>query len=180
MTRDEALEELKLRLSDKAVLQRAIAVEAIMKEFAGVYNADADMWGMTGLLHDIDYQKTAGNPSMHGLVGADIIENMDVDQAIVYSVKAHNDLLCIPRKRKMDKVLYLSDPVSDIIFNYIMKNDRRISEVTAEDIIGMLNEVSFNEEMEKLKQVEELDMDLREFIETALRAIQGISRELDI
>ena len=62
MTRDEAVEELKIRLSDKDVLQHSITVEAVMKEFARHYNADADIWGMVGLLHDIDYEKTVDNP----------------------------------------------------------------------------------------------------------------------
>ena len=181
MTRDEALEELKIRLSNKDVLQRSIAAEAVMKEFARHYKADAEMWGMAGLLHDIDYEKTEKNPSLHGIIGAEIIENLGFDEAIVYSIRAHNDYHGIPRKRKMDKVLFLADCIADLVIECasILPN-KKISEVSVEYVLKKLDEKDFAEVVSRdlKKYHEELEITLQEFIEIALKAMQGVSQEL--
>jgi len=183
MTRDEALEELKLRVSNDDVLQHSIAVEAVMKEFAGHYNADADIWGMAGLLHDIDYEKTANDPSLHGIIGADILENLDIDEAIIYSVRAHNDLHGIPRKRKMDKVLFLADPISDLIIKCaLILPNKKISEVSVEFALKKMDDKDFSEVVnrDRIKYLEDLGLTLEEFIAIALRAMQGDSQGMSL
>lgn len=182
MTRDEALEELKLRLSNIDVLNHSIAVETIMKEFATRYNADADIWGMAGLLHDIDYERTADNPSLHGIVGAEILENLDVDQAIVYSVRAHNDYLGIPRKRKMDKVLFIADSISDLIIKCaLILPSKKMTDVSVEFVIEKMNEKDYAESINRdliEKYEEELGITHQEFIKISLNALKRISLEL--
>jgi len=178
MTRDEALEELKIRVSDKDMLQHSIAVEAIMKEFARHYNADADIWGMVGLLHDIDYERTVNNPSLHGIVGADILENLDIDGAIVYAIRAHNDYNNIPRKRKMDKVLVLAGHICDLIIKCaLILPDKKISEVSVEFVVKELGEKDFEEDanINTIKHLEELGLTVEEFIEIALKAMKRVS-----
>ncbi|MHB8062662.1 MAG: HDIG domain-containing metalloprotein [Ruminiclostridium sp.] len=180
MTRDEALEELKVRISNKDVLRHSLAVEAIMKEFARYYNADADIWGMAGLLHDIDYEKTVNKPSLHGIVGADILENLDIDEAIVYSIRAHNDFNDIPRKRKMDKMLVLAGYISDLIIRCaLMLPNKKISEVSVEFVLKKINEKEFEEiiNRDKIKYLEELGFTVEKFIDIALKVIQGVSQE---
>jgi len=180
MTRNEALEELKLRLFNKEILQRSIAAEAIMKEFARYYNADVDIWGMAGLLHDIDYDKTIDDPALHGVIGARILENFDIDGAIIYTVQAHNDLLAIPRKRKMDKVLFISDFVCDAIIKCALAlPDKKLSVVTEEFVLKKLGEKDFPVFINKdnVEYFEELGLTLEEFIKISLKAIQRISEE---
>lgn len=180
MNRDEALEELKLRVSNKDVLQHSIAVEAVMREFARYYNADADIWGLSGLLHDIDYERTANNPSLHGIVGADILENLDIDGAVVYSVRAHNDNNDIPRNRKMDKVLFLADFFTDLIIKCtLLLPTKKISEVTVGFLQKEMDDKDFSviANRDKIGYLNELGLTLEEFIAISLRALQGVSQE---
>jgi putative nucleotidyltransferase with HDIG domain len=99
MEREQALEELKGRLKSENIIKHSLLVEAIMKELAFYLKEDIDKWGMAGLLHDIDYDKTVGDPSKHGLVGSEILEALDVESSIVYAIKALNDYHGIERKR---------------------------------------------------------------------------------
>ncbi|QNU67876.1 HDIG domain-containing protein [Ruminiclostridium herbifermentans] len=180
MTRDEALEELKIRLSDKYMLQHSIVSEAIMREFALYYHDDIDTWGMAGLLHDIDYERTINNPMLHGVIGADILENLDVDPTIVYCVRAHNDSLEIPRNRKIDKVLFLSDPISDLIIKSASKlPNKKISDVYAEEILKMLSEQELvgDAGYDKMKHLDELSLTLEKFIEISVKAMQRVPEE---
>ncbi len=168
MNRDQALEELKLRLFDKNILLRSMFVEAIMEELARYFNADIQMWGLAGLLHDIDYEKTLEHPELHGIKGADILENFDIDEAIIYSVRAHNDGNNIPRKRKMDKALYLADFVSDYILLRWKADKESLEGVTVLEIKKSLE----NKGVES-KEFEELGLTMEEFIALSLTAVRS-------
>ena len=180
MTRDEAFEELKIRLTNKYMLQHAIVSEAIMEEFAVYYHDDVETWGMAGLLHDIDYERTVNKPELHGAIGAEILENLDIDETIVYCVRAQNDILGIPRNRKIDKVLYLADPISELIIkNASVVTSKKISEVSAEAILKMMPAEDFFGVSGHIKKkyLEELNLTLEQFIKISLKAMQLIPQE---
>jgi putative nucleotidyltransferase with HDIG domain len=181
MDRDEAYEELKIRLSDEDLLRHSLAVEAVMKEFAGFYNADSEMWALTGLLHDIDYERTAGNPEKHSIVGAEILENFDIDGAIVYSVRAHNDFHKIPRKRKMDKVLYAADHLTHLIVSVAKGlEDKKLSRVTVDLILNCMenNMITGGLSLDRIRSCHELNMALSDFVEMTLTAMRKVSKDL--
>jgi putative nucleotidyltransferase with HDIG domain len=178
MTRDEALEELKIRLSDKYMLQHSIVSEAIMREFALYFVDDVETWGMAGLLHDIDYERTVNNLSLHGTIGADILENLDVDETVVYCVRAHNDFLGIPRNRKIDKVLFLADSISGLIIKSASTlPNKKISDVSAEDVLKMLSEQESvgATGLDRIKYLDELNLTLEGFVEISVKAMQEVS-----
>ncbi len=165
MNRDRALEELKLRLNNKNVLFRSLIVETVMEDLARHYNADAQIWGLTGLLHDIDYEKTVNQPQLHGITGAEIIENLGFDEAIVYSVRAHNDANGIPRKRKMDKALYLADYTVKYIIDTYADEKLKLPEIQAEKVWE-----SLTDRAEFLDKLDELGLNDQEFIYLVLNA----------
>lgn len=170
MNRDCALEELKLRLINKDVLLRSLIVESIMRNLAKHYNADAEIWGLTGLLHDIDYDKTINKPELHGIIGAEILENLGFDEAIVYSVRAHNDINGIPRKRKMDKALYLADYTVKYIFDTYVDENSKLFELQAQKVWeGIAGSAEF------LDKLNELNLNGLEFIEIVIKASKSIT-----
>lgn len=180
MTRDEALEELKLRLSDKYMLQHSIVSEAIMREFASYYNCDEETWGLAGLLHDIDYERTVSSPMQHGAISADILENLDIDETIVYCVRAHNNSLGIPRNRKIDKVLFATDDMCDLLIKCALTlPNKKITDVTEEAVIKMItqDELLKTKYSDKLKSLDELDLTLKIFVEISVKAIQKLPSE---
>lgn len=169
MNRELALEELKLRLSNKHVLLQSLIVEAVMEDLATYFNADVQMWGLTGLLHDIDYEKTLDQPQLHGITGAEILENLGFDEAILYSVRAHNDINGIPRKRKMDKALYLTDYTVKYIIDTYTDEDLKLADIQAEKVWE-----SLAERTDFLDKLAELGLDGQEFIKLVLNAFNGI------
>ena len=112
MDREQAWIELRARVRNSNLVKHSLAVEAIMRKLASRLKGDAETWGIVGLLHDIDYERTVNEPEKHGLVGAEILENIGFDEEVIYAVRAHNPCHGIERKRKMDKTLYCADPVS--------------------------------------------------------------------
>jgi len=183
MERDKALVELKARISNNNLIKHSLAVEAIMMELAALMKDNAGLWGLAGLLHDIDYEKTASNPERHSLLGAEILEDMDVDPEIVYAVKAHNGCHGIERKRKMDKALYCADPVSGLITaGALILPSKKLADVTVDFILKRMNEKSFAKgaDRDQIRSCSELGLSLEEFVEAALKAMMKISDELGL
>ncbi len=174
MNRDEAFEELKIRLNHKDILRHSLAVEAVMKEFARYYDADVEIWGLAGLLHDIDIEKTAGDPEKHSIVAAQIIENFDIDESIIYCIRSQNDYHTIPRKRKMDKVLYAANHLTHLITYCADKlPDNNLSDVTPKMVLENISKSDIEGiNFEHIKHYIELNITLLEFVEITLNAMQ--------
>lgn len=183
MDREQAFEELTGRVTNKNLIRHSLAVEAIMRSLAEYFKDNEENWALSGLLHDIDYDKTANDPSKHGVLGADILENLGLDNAVVYAVKAHNDHLGIMRKRKLDKALYSADPVSDLITAAAsILPSKKLEDVTVEFVMKRFSEKKFvaDENREQILKCVELDMTLEQFIEISLKAMQKISEKLGL
>jgi putative nucleotidyltransferase with HDIG domain len=183
MERVKALVELKARITNSNLIKHSLAVEAIMKEMAVLMKDDAELWGLAGLLHDIDYEKTVNHPEWHSLLGAEILEDLDIDPDIVYAVKAHNSCHGIERKRKMDKALYCADPVSGLITaGALILPSKKLADVTTGFILKRMDEKSFAKgaDRDQIRSCSELGLSLEEFIETALKAMKKISDELGL
>ncbi|NLI58615.1 MAG: HDIG domain-containing protein [Clostridium sp.] len=183
MEREQALKELKGRVKSENLIKHSLAVEAIMKDLALYFKEDIDKWGLAGLLHDIDYDKTADDPSKHSIVGAEILETLNVESSIIYAVKAHNEMHGMERKRKMDKALYCADPVSGLIIaSALILPSKKLEDVTVEFVLKRMNEKGFAKgaNREQIKSCEELGISLEKFIEISLNAVKKISDELGL
>ena len=183
MNRTKALDELKARITNNNLIKHSLAVEAIMRELAVLLRDNSELWGLAGLLHDIDYDRTANDPARHSILGAEILEYLEVDPEVEYAVKAHNGYHGIERKRKLDKALYCADPVSGLITaGALILPSKKLKDVTAEFILKRMNEKSFAKgaDREQIKSCSELGLELEEFITVALNAMKKISGELGL
>jgi len=76
MEREEALELVKSKVKNKNLIKHMLAVEAIMKRLAQHFGEDEKLWGLTGLLHDLDYDETVNDPEKHSLKTVDWLKGM--------------------------------------------------------------------------------------------------------
>jgi len=67
LNRTEALSLLKENLTNKNLFNHSLAVEAVMRRLAGHFGEDVEKWGLAGLLHDIDYDRTKDSPDTHSI-----------------------------------------------------------------------------------------------------------------
>jgi len=91
MTRDHALELLKKYVKSENMIKHCLASEAVMKAMAFKLGEDADKWSLAGLLHDIDVELTANDIEQHGLKARAILEENNISQDIIESIKMHNE-----------------------------------------------------------------------------------------
>ena len=90
MDRGEALELLKAHLKDERMVKHCVAVEAIMRALARRLGEDEELWGLVGLLHDIDYDEVGRDPSRHGLEALRILEGK-LPRHALEAIAAHNE-----------------------------------------------------------------------------------------
>jgi putative nucleotidyltransferase with HDIG domain len=183
MDREQAIEELMIRITNPNMIKHSLAVEAIMKGLAQFFNEDVEKWRLAGLMHDIDYEKTADDPSKHSIIGAEILENLGFDSAIVYAVKAHNSYHGIERKRKMDKALYSADPVSGLITaSALILPSKKLEDVSLESLLKRMNEKSFAKgaSRDRINECSEMNLSIEKFLEISLNSMKEIADDLGL
>jgi putative nucleotidyltransferase with HDIG domain len=100
--------------SDEALWKHALSVEAAMRHFAEKAGEDADVWGIIGLVHDIDYEKF---PSEHCVKARPILEEAQWPEEYIRAVQSHGWELCIDVEpiTALEKTLYAVDELTGFI-----------------------------------------------------------------
>jgi putative nucleotidyltransferase with HDIG domain len=184
MTREQGLKLLKQNIQNQNLIKHCLAVEAIMLALSRHFGEDAEKWGLTGLLHDIDYEKVKDDLSQHSLVGSQMLEDLGVDKDICQAVKVHNEAHGIPPKTLLEKALFVTDPLTGLIVAAtLVLPSKKIADLTPENILNRFKEKAFARGANRgiIKKCEEfLNLDLEEFVKIGLRAMQEISQDLGL
>ncbi|MBF7081686.1 HDIG domain-containing protein [Desulfallas sp. Bu1-1] len=183
MTRDQAYELLKKHLKTKNLIKHSLAVEAVMRRLARHFGEDEEKWGLAGLLHDIDYDRTKDDPLRHSLEGAELLAELGLPEDVVYAVKVHNEAHGLPRKSLMDKALYSTDPLTGLIVAAaLIKPEKKLSAIDVEFLLKKFGEKSFarGANREIITSCTEMGLELEQFLGLGLEAMQGIAGEMGL
>jgi putative nucleotidyltransferase with HDIG domain len=183
MTREEALNSVRDNVKNENSVKHMLATEAIMQALAERLGEDKGEWGLAGLLHDIDMELTGGDMSSHGKIGADMVREMGASEAIIHAILAHNEALGFPREMKLDKALFCTDPLTGLITAAaLVRPDKKLASVEVKSVRKRFKEKSFaaGANREQIATCSELDLELEEFIELGLKAMQEIAEELGL
>jgi len=181
MTREEALELVKSKVKNKNLVKHMIATEACMRDLARHFHEDEDFWGLTGLLHDLDYDQTAEDFPKHGFLGAQMLEDMGVDDRIIYAVKAHTGH--VEAISTMDRALYAVDPLTGLIVAAaLMHPTKKLSNVDTQFVLNRFKEKRFaaGANRDTIRTCEDLGLSLEEFITISLEAMKSVADELGL
>src|SRR5260370_38194715 len=88
MTRNDAFALLKEYTLSESLIKHALAVEAAMRHYAARFGENVETWGVTGLIHDFDYERWP-NPPEHTREGARILRERGVDEEIMGAILSH-------------------------------------------------------------------------------------------
>ena len=110
ITREQALELLRTYNKEAFHIQHALTVEGVMRWYAGElgYGEEKDYWGISGLLHDIDFEMY---PEEHCKKAPELLEKGGVGEDMIYTVCSHGYGLCSDQEpvHEMEKVLFAAD-----------------------------------------------------------------------
>lgn len=187
ITREQALELLHKNMQNQNLRRHCYAVEAVMRALAKRFEADEEKWGIIGLLHDGDYEKTKDTPEKHTLLMAEWLKEAgETDKEILDAILSHNysHTKQNPPKNDLEWSLYCCDELTGFIVAVVLVHpDKKLASITADSVLKKWGQKSFAAGV-KREQIEEceprLNIPLREFIQIALEAMQGISKDLGL
>ncbi len=115
-TRDGAWKLLTGHTKNPSLIKHALAVEAAMRVYAVKYGEDEELWGITGLIHDFDYEEhPTAKDGEHPLAGIAILEGLGWPEEIIEAIKGHATYLNVPRESMMAKTLFAVDELTGLV-----------------------------------------------------------------
>ena len=183
MNRKEALDSVKDNVENKNLVKHMLATEAIMRALAKRFGEDEEEWGLTGLLHDIDVELTEGDMNSHSKLGADLARELGASEAMAHAILSHNERHGVSCETKLDKALFCADPLTGLIIAAaLVRPDKKLAGLEASSVRKKFKEKGFaaGANREQIALCSEIGLELDEFIELGLVAMQGIAADLGL
>ena len=158
-----------------------IAVEGVMRRFARYFDGDEELWGLTGLLHDLDYDQTVDDFAHHGIITEELLQGVDVPQEMIRAIKSHPGH--VPTETNMEKTLFAADPVTGLIVAAaLMHPDKKIAALDLDFLKRRFKEKRFaaGADREQISKCSELGMELDEFLELSLEGMREIAEDIGL
>ena len=184
VNREKAWELLNEYTKNPALIRHALCVEAAMRRYAAIQGADQEAWGLTGLLHDFDYQRWPSPPD-HTREGAKILREAGFDDEIVAAVLSHVpwNLDDYPRDRPIRKTLFAVDELCGLIYAAALVRPQRLVEMRPKSIVKKMKQKAFAASVsrEDIEQGAKLiDLPLADHIGHCIAALQAIADKLEL
>ena len=182
VNREESWELLCEWTESDSLRKHMLAVEAAMRAYARKFGEDEEKWGITGLLHDMDYEKHP-TPDEHPMVGVKVLESRGYPDDVIHAIKGHADYLDVPRDTLMSKTLYAVDELSGFIVACALVRPEGLEGLKAKSVRKKMKQRSFAAAVNRediVRGAEELGVDLGEHIEFVAGALKERSDVLGL
>jgi putative nucleotidyltransferase with HDIG domain len=182
-SRDSVLALLHEHTETPGLRKHALAVEAAMRAYARKLGGDEELWGVTGLIHDFDYEKHP-TPAEHPFVGCRILEERGYPREMIEAILGHASYSGTPRATPMAKALFAVDELCGLVTaTALVQPQKTLAEVTAESVMKKMRSKGFARGVNR-DDIEvgaaELGVPLDEHVGTVLTALQGASGALGL
>jgi len=184
ITRGEALQLMKEYLKADNLQKHSLATEVIMRRLALKLGEDEELWGIAGLLHDLDYDETKDSMSRHTMRTEEILKQRGISQGIIDAIKGHNaENLGYTREKTIDHALTCAECITGmIVATTLVYHDKKLSSVKPKSIIKRMKQKEFARSVnrEHIRECEKIGITLEDFAELSLNAMREISDGLGL
>lgn len=180
INRSEALELVKANVRNENLVKHMIAVEAVMRALATHFGEDEELWGITGLLHDLDYSETVDDFQRHGYRTCEMLEGKLPPEGL-HAILAHPGH--VEALNRFDWSLYCCDPVTGLMTAAaLMHPSHKLSELQLKSVKKRFKDKRFaaGANREQILTCSEIGLEKDEFLELSLEAMRGVSKELGL
>src|SRR5919109_2929286 len=181
MTRDEAWALLCEHTKSDSLRKHGLAVEAAMRHFAAKFGEDEEVWGVTGLLHDFDYER---DPEGHPQNGKPILEQAGVPGTIVHAIQSHGDHTGVPRVTAMEKTLYAVDELTGFVIAVaLVRPSKAVRDVDAPAVKRKMKDKAFARAVPRdmlLKGAEDRQIPFDDLVADVVAALDRVADRLGL
>src|SRR5438874_12565338 len=183
MNRESAWSLLCEYTQSESLRKHMLAVEACKRAYARKDGDDEEKWGITGLLHDFDYEKYP-TPQEHPFVGNKILEERGYPEEVRRAILSHADYSGVKRESSMEKALFACDELAGFITaTALVKPNKSLAEVDAKSVRKRMKDKAFARSVSRddiINGAADLGLDLDEHIAFCIEAMKGIAGELGL
>src|SRR5215469_14095212 len=167
----------------ESLRKHMLAVEACMRAYARKFGEDEEKWGITGLLHDFDYEKHP-SPQEHPFVGNKVLEERGYPEDVRRAILSHADYSGVKRETNMEKALFACDELAGFITaTALVKPNKSLAEVEAKSVHKKMKDKAFARSVSRddiVNGAADLGVDLEQHIALCSEAMKSIARELGL
>lgn len=185
LSRENAWELLCEYTKGESLRKHALAVEAAMRGYARHYGEDEELWGITGLLHDMDYERyPEPNENGHPYIGCAVLSDQGYPEEVIQAILGHAHYTGVERSSLMAKALFACDELSGLIIAAVLvRPDKSLHSLKLKSVKKKLKDKAFargvNRDDIRLG-AEELEVELDTHIENVIAALALAASELGL
>lgn len=186
-TREEAYALLCEWVESESLRRHMVAVEVALRAYARHYGEDEELWGLTGLLHDLDYERF---PNMddtengHPRTELRLFRERGYPAPLIHAVEAHATFLGVPSESLLDKALLACDELTGLLLACAyVRPDRDLRNVELKSVKKKWKDKAFTaaiDRQENMHFIEALGVPFDEHVQRVLSAMQTIAPELGV
>jgi putative nucleotidyltransferase with HDIG domain len=177
---DEALRLLHEWTTTDGLRRHAYAVEAAMEHYARIFDEDVMLWRMTGLLHDMDYEKHPSKEE-HPFVGVERLRALGYPEAMLEAILGHADYSGVPRESRLARTLYAVDELAGFITAVAFVRPTGFDGMNVKSVRKKLKDRAFAAAVSRediLRGAAEMELPLEEHIANVIEGMQARAERL--
>lgn len=182
-TRDQAWELFCEWTASDSLRKHALAVEASMRAYARIWGVDEERYAVTGIVHDLDYERYPDLETGHPRMALAELERLGYPQEIVDAVAGHAEFLEVPRETTLAKSLYAVDELSGFVAACALVRPTGIEGMKVKSVRKKLKQPSFAAKVDRgqiERGIEELGVDEGEHIKRVIEALAANAEALGL
>ena len=179
--RSEAVRLLEEWVENEGLRKHMYAVEAAVRHYARMRGADEDLWGLAGLLHDLDWEK---HPDRHPLKAVEHLREAGYPEEILHAILAHRaDFTGVEPETDLDKVLVACDELSGLVFATCLVRPTGIDDLKPKSVVKKLKDKTFAAGVSRDEVQHGMDLlglERSEHIQNVIDGLRAVAPELGI
>ena len=182
-TREEAWSLVCEWISSDSLRKHVLGVEAPMRAYARRRGEDEELWAITGLVHDLDYERFPDPETGHPRMALEELRRRDYPEEVLDAVAGHAEYLNVPRETSLARTLFAVDELSGFIAACALVRPTGIEGMTPKSVRKKLKQSSFAAKVDRdqiRRGIEELAVDEGEHIQLVIDAMAERADELGL
>jgi len=182
LSRDDALALVASKNPEPHMVNHALQSEAIMRALAERLGHDPDLWGVTGLLHDLDFPLTKSTPDQHGVRAREELAGKLPEEALHAIVSHNEECTGVAAASPFDFALRAAETTTGLVMTAALVRPTRMEGMEPKSLKKKMKDKSFAAAVsrERIRECEKLGLTLDEFLALAIAAMTPIAAETGI